>query len=56
MGHGLPLQGRCLVGFDFLGLHQKIFPVSSKVEHSTDNRATKDRYLDREPKFYLRMA
>ena len=30
-----------------------IFPVSSKVEHSTDNRETKDRYLDWEPSFIL---
>ena len=22
VGYGLPLQGRCLEGFDFLGLHQ----------------------------------
>ena len=29
-----------------------IFPVSSKVEHSTDNRETEDRYLDREPNVF----
>ncbi len=27
------------------------YPHSSKVEHSTDNRATEDRYLDRVPVF-----
>ena len=38
MGHGLPLQGRCLEGFDFLGLHQKVYLVSSMAEHPADNR------------------
>ena len=50
-GCGGSLQESCLQGFDTLGLHQVFYPVSSKVEHSTDNRATEDRYLYRVPSF-----
>ena len=41
-------ENLCVVGSSPI-FGTKLFPVSSKVEHSTDNRATEDRYLDREP-------
>ena len=40
------LVGRYVKATTELRNRKEFYPVSSKVEHTTDNRETKERYLD----------